>query len=280
MKKVLILFVGLILNINIANAAIRVSPGNIELDANKTKRDYITGSFNVTGGKDETVRFKVYPIFFEHDSKGNFIELDDKGQKNSLIDKIKFYPTEFSCKDGVTQKVRFTITDLKSLPQGESKLMLFLEDVNTKELALKRADGSIAGKIVVKTRVGVPIYVDKGNYVKRGNLDYVAMKKVGEDYACEYKIASTGNSKIRYTGYGYLSQDGALIDKFEIYGTAVGGGKTLERIQKIDLSKEKLESGKEYKIKFVLTYKDENQREKIMKKEFSFTPEGLPQSKI
>lgn len=118
MKRLFILIFISIVSINTANAAVRISPAYVELDANKTKKDYITGSFTVTGGKDETIRFKAYPVFFEYNSKGDFVELEDKGQKNSLIDKIKFYPQEFTCKDGADQKVRFTITGLKELPAG------------------------------------------------------------------------------------------------------------------------------------------------------------------
>lgn len=272
MKKWLMTFVLFILTINAATAAIRVSPAYVELDANKTKKDYITGSFSISGGKDETVRFKVYPVFFEYTPKGDFMELEDKGQKNSMMDKIKFYPQEFTCKDGVDQKVRFTITGLKSLPSGESKVLLFLEDVNTKEIIIKNAQGGCGGKIIVKTRVGVPIYVNKGLYSKRGNLDKVAFKKVGEDYIYDYKVSSTGNSKIRCNGFGYISQGDKLIEKFEAVGSIIEGGKSVERIQKLNLPKDELVDGQEYKVKFILTYKDEHEKEKILKKEFTFIP--------
>ena len=280
MRKLIILL-GLLMFFSLSvEAAIKVSPGYVELDANKSNKDYITGSFSIAGGKDETVRFKIYPVFFEHDTKGRFVELEDKGQKNSLMGKIKFYPTEFTCQNGLDQKVRFTVTDLKSLPAGESRLVLFLEDVNTKEIAIKRANGTSGGRIIVKTRVGVPIYVDKGNYIKRGTLDAVAFKQVGDDLSCEYKVSSTGNSKIRYNGYGYLSKGDNLIKKFEINGSTVESGKFLERIQRLDIDKGLLKEGEEYSVKFVLTYKDENSKEKILKKEFTFIPNKEAKSTI
>lgn len=280
MKKLLILLALFVFSVNAAAAAIRVSPSYIELDANKTKKNYITGSFSISGGKDETVRFKVYPVFFEYDTKGHFIELEDKNQLNSLMGKIKFYPMEFTCKNGLTQKIRFTVTDLKTLPTGESRLILFLEDVDTKEIVIKKANGQAGGKIIVKTRVGVPIYLDKGNYVKRGTLDTVVLKKTGDDYSCEYKVSSTGNSKIRYNGYGYLSQGDKLIKQFDIHGATVEGGTFLEKIQQLDIPKDELKEGQEYKIKFVLTYKDEHDREKILKKEIIFIPNKSNEKKI
>lgn len=280
MKKLVTLLFTLLFAVNIANAAIKISPSYVELDANKTRKDYITGSFTVTGGKDETIRFKAYPVFFEYDTKGRFVELEDKQQANSLMGRIKFFPTEFTCQNGLEQKVRFTLTNLKTLPQGESRLVLFLEDVDTKEVLIKKADGGIGGKIIVKTRVGVPIYLDKGQYTKRGTLDAVAFKQVGDSYACEYKVSSTGNSKIRYTGYGCLSQGDKLIKQFDVHGSTVEGGMFLEKLQTLDIPKDELIPGQEYNVKFVLTYKDEKQNQKILKKEMTFIPDKQPTGKV
>lgn len=279
LQRVLILLV-LLLFTNTAYAAIRISPSYIELNANKTKKDYITGSFTVTGGKDETVRFKVYPEYFEYDSKGKFVELEDKGQRNSLMGHIRFFPSEFTCQNGLEQKVRFTLSDLKSLPTGDSRLVLFLEDINTKEIAIRKANGEIGGKIIVKTRVGVPIYVDKGIFSKKGNLETLALKKLDDEYACEFKVSSTGNSKIRYTGYAYLSQGQTLIKQFDIHGMTVEGGKFVEATQKLDIPKDKLVPNEEYKIKFVLTYKDEKNNDKVLKKEITFIPKNNEEKKI
>lgn len=282
MKKfILYILIIFLFCINSANAAIKVSPSYIELDGNTTKKDYITGAFTVTGGKDETVRFKIYPVFFKYDTKGRFVELEDKGQLNSLMGKIKFYPTEFTCANGESQKIRFTITNLKTLPSGESKVMLFLEDTHTREIVLKRANGTIGGSIAIKTRVGVPIFLDKGNYVKKASFDTLQIKNNNGIYECDYKLSSGGNSKIRYNGIGYLTQNNKLIKQFQVNGNAVYGGSYLEQIQPIILDKETLlDDTSEYKVKFVLTYKDENNREKILKKEVKFKPSELGKNKI
>ena len=174
----------------------------------------------------------------------------------------------------------FTITNLRTLPAGESRLLLYLEDVNTKAIVIKKANGDVGGKILVKTRVGVPIYLDKGNYTKRGTLDAVAIKQKGDEFDCEYKVSSTGNSKIRYNGFGYLTQGDKLIKQFDIHGSTVAGGTFLEKIQQLDVPKDLIIEGQEYKIKFILTYKDENQREKVLKKEITFIPNKSSQAKI
>lgn len=278
MKRLLLLITIIFLGTNIAQAAIKVSPANIEIDANKTNKDYVSGSFNVAGGRDETIRFKIYPEFYTYDKNGYFKELNDKGQQDSLMDKIKFYPQEFTCKNGIDQKIRFTITNLKSLPQGESRIVLFLEDVDTKEVLIKKANGQIGGKIVVKTRMGVPIFVNKGHYTKKGTLDAVALKQDNDKLIYEYKVSSIGNSQIKYQGLALLSKGNNLIEKYEIHSATVLGGASIEKNQKFDIPKEKLVSGEEYNVKFVLTYKDENEREKILKKEFKFIPEENKQN--
>ncbi len=272
MKKIILIFFIFCINVNVSEAAIKVSPATVEIDANKIKKDYLAGSFSVEGGKDETIRFKIYPEFFEHDKKGGYIKLPDKGQPNSLIDKVKFYPAEFTCKDGIPQKVRFTITDIKSLPPGESRLALFLEDTQTKEYLIQKASGQIGGRIIVKTRMGVPIYLNKGNYSRKGTLDAVAFKKSGDDYICEYKVSSLGNSRLYYSGFAYISQEGKLIKTIPVNPASVDPSKMLEKIQKLNIEKGDLEDGKEYDIKFVLTYNDENNKPKILKQEFKFTP--------
>ncbi len=280
MKKLLLVLIALFLTANCAFSALKISPSYVELDANKIKKDYITGSFSVAGGNNETIRFKIYPEFFEHDNKGQYISLEDKGQSNSLMGKINFFPNEFTCANGKEQKVRFTINNIKTLPTGESRLVLFLEDVDAKEVLLAKSANGIGGKIIVKTRVGVPIYLDKGNYTKKGNLETLALKRSKDIYNCEYKISSTGNSKIRYNGTAQLVQGNDLIDKFEIHGRTVQGGKFLEAMQELPIPKDKLKPGVEYKLKVIITYKDEKQNEKFMKKEIIFTPEKVAPSAV
>lgn len=273
MKKLCILILMLFFSLVEANAAIKISPSTIELNANTTKKDYISTAFNVSGGINETIRFKLYPVFFKYDEKGRFIELKDTGQKDSLMGKIKFYPMEFTCQNGQPQKVRLTITGIKELQNGESRLMLFLEDVNTKEVLLSKLNGNIGGKILVKTRVGVPIYVDKGNFTKKAQLLTLNVNENNGILNCAYKISSNGTSKVRYTGYGYITDDNNnLIKKFKVISSNVPGGmgSYIEKEQKVDLKDCVLNNGKNYNLKFVLTYKDEQYKEKILKRETSF----------
>ena len=273
MKKLCLLILMLFFSLIEVKAAIKIAPSTIELNANKTKKDYISTAFNVSGGINETIRFKLYPVFFKYDEKGRFIELKDNGQKESLMGKIKFYPMEFTCQNGQPQKVRLTITGLKTLQNGESRLMLFLEDVNTKEVLLSKLNGNIGGKILVKTRVGVPIYVNKGNFTKKAQILTLNANENNGILNCTYKISSNGTSKVRYNGWGYITDNNNnLLKKFKVISSNIPGGigSYLEKEQKIDLKDCNLNNDKNYNLKLVLTYMDENNKEKILKKETSF----------
>ena len=273
MKKLCLLILMLFFSLIEVKAAIKIAPSTIELNAKTTNKDYISTAFNVSGGINETIRFKLYPVFFKYDEKGRFIELKDNGQKESLMGKIKFYPMEFTCQNGQPQKVRLTITGLKTLQNGESRLMLFLEDVNTKEVLLSKLNGNIGGKILVKTRVGVPIYVNKGNFTKKAQILTLNANENNGILNCTYKISSNGTSKVRYNGWGYITDNNNnLLKKFKVISSNIPGGigSYLEKEQKIDLKDCNLNNDKNYNLKLVLTYMDENNKEKILKKETSF----------
>ena len=273
MKKLCLLILMLFFSLIEVKAAIKIAPSTIEINAKTTNKDYISTAFNVSGGINETIRFKLYPVFFKYDEKGRFIELKDNGQKESLMGKIKFYPMEFTCQNGQPQKVRLTITGLKTLQNGESRLMLFLEDVNTKEVLLSKLNGNIGGKILVKTRVGVPIYVNKGNFTKKAQILTLNANENNGILNCTYKISSNGTSKVRYNGWGYITDNNNnLLKKFKVISSNIPGGigSYLEKEQKIDLKDCNLNNDKNYNLKLVLTYMDENNKEKILKKETSF----------
>lgn len=275
MKKILLGLLLFFVTASYGYCSVRVTPTRVELDANTTKKDYITGSFNIRGGKDETIRFKVYPKFFTINQKGKMNVLEPKGQKNSLVEKVRFFPSEFTSQNGRNQKIRFTITDLKNIPDGESRLVFFLEDVNTREVFVKSKDGKHNGKIIVKTRVGVPVYLDKGKYTKKGALEKVAVKMKKGNYFCEYKVSGLGNSRIRYTAIAQIVQGDKLVSECKLPGRAVGANDFIEVAQKLDISRDKLNKNENYKLKLILTYQNEKQKDKVLIKEILFTPDKV-----
>ena len=161
-----------------ANAALKVTPTLLELNANETRGNYLTSSFDVQGDANETIRFKIYPAYFKISPQGTMDIIEENtSEADNLIKNVRFVPNEFTLQNGNKQKVRLTITDLKNLPDGESRMVLFLEDVAANELVLPSGMKDVSTKLIVKTRVGIPIYLDKGKFVKCAQIENIDLKK-------------------------------------------------------------------------------------------------------
>lgn len=267
-KSLLLLFCIIFFSVN-ADAAIKVTPTVIEMDTRGARSNYVTSSFNVQGGDDEIIRFKIYPEYFKITSQGTMDMLEKTAAEDSLINNIKFVPSEFTLQNGRTQKVRLTITDFDKLPDGESRLVLFLEDVAAKEVILPYQNKNVTTKLLVKTRVGIPVYLDKGHVSKKGEIDLFKAEQQGEKLVCDMKILSDGNSKIRYSGKAQIIKGRTLIDEKTINNNVVGAKNFLltNEILPID----KITEDGEYKVRLILNYKDENGKIKNLIKESTVT---------
>ncbi|CCY62485.1 putative uncharacterized protein [Clostridium sp. CAG:967] len=265
MKKFLLLLFCITFFSIKSEAAIKVTPTVIEMDTKGARSNYVTSSFNVQGAEDETIRFKIYPEYFKITSQGTMDMLEKTPAQDSLINNIKFVPSEFTLQNGRTQKVRLTVTDFDKLPDGESRLVLFLEDVAAREIVLPSGNRNVTTKLLVKTRVGIPVYLDKGNVTKKGEIDLFKAEQQGEKLVCNMKIISDGNSKIRYSGKAQIIKGRTLIDEKPINNNVVGAKNFL--LTNEILPTDKITQDGEYKIRLILNYKDENGKIKNLIKE-------------
>lgn len=263
-KSLLILFCIIFFSLK-GQAAIKVTPTVIEMDTKGAKSNYVTSSFNVQGGDDEVIRFKIYPEYFKITPQGTMDMLEKTPAEDSLMNNIKFVPSEFTLQNGRTQKVRLTITDFDKLPDGESRLVLFLEDVAAKEVILPYQNKNVTTKLLVKTRVGIPVYLDKGHVTKRGEIDMFKAEQQGENLVCNMKILSGGNSKIRYSGKAQIIKGRTLIDEKPVNNNVVGAKNFLLTHETLPM--DKITEDGEYKVRLILNYKDENGRIKNLMKE-------------
>lgn len=265
MNKILRLLFCIILFPLQTQAAIKVTPTVIEMDTKGVKSNYVTSSFNVQGGENETIRFKIYPEYFKITSQGTMDMLEREQANDSLINNIRFVPSEFTLQNGRTQKVRLTVADFDKLPDGESRLVLFLEDVAAKEVILPSGNKDVTTKLLVKTRVGIPVYLDKGQVTKKGEIDLFKVEQQGENLVCNMKILSDGNSKIRYSGKTQIIKGRTLIDEKPINNNVVGAKNFL--LTNEILPTAKITEDGEYKVRLILNYKDENGKTKNLIKE-------------
>lgn len=276
--KLFFIFAALLSGLTSADAALKVTPTVVELDANKARGNYLTTSFTVEGGKSETIRFKVYPEFFEITEDGKMNSIPKTDALNSLMTHARFVPNEFTLTNGVPQKVRLTLANLDKLPDGESRMVLFLEDVVAKEVILPYSQKDVTTKLVVKTRVGIPIYVDKGKFVKCGRFDDLQVQKVEDNLVYKLKLSSTGNSKVRYHGRAQIIKGRELISEFNVSSNTIKSMGNLYNSDVLPISDIK-ECG-DYTLRVILNYKDEKGRPKNMVKETIFTVQNIQATKI
>ena len=124
----------------------------------------------------------------------------------------------------------------------------------------------------MKTRVGVPVYVDKGRVSKEAEIEYFNIVKAKDGLYTDMKILSKGNSKVRYSGKVQILQGKSLIDEYELDGGVVGGGNYFVNKHKIDTKN--IKNSGEYTLRAVISYLDENGKKKNIKKEANLNITG------
>lgn len=263
MKKLLAILTALIIGIP-AYASITVSPTKMEINANKVRNNYFTTSIEVKGDAQKAMRFKAYPGYFTISDDSRMIAKESENDPHDISSKVRFVPSEFTVPAGKSQKLRVNIANIKSLPDGESRAVLYIEDVNPKEMNIPNNAG-IGAQLVLKTRVGVPIYVDKGNFTKKAEIEYFKIVREKNGLNTEMKILSTGNSKIRYNGIIQIVQGKKLIDEYPINGKVVGDNNSY--VAKDKIKTDKIKEPGEYTLRLIFYYLDENGNRKNIKKD-------------
>lgn len=269
-KKILGLLIALGLSVP-AFASITVSPTRLEINANKIRNNYVSTAIEIKGENDKPVRYKAYAGYFKVSENGDMIMDDATNDPHDISKQVRFVPSEFTVPPGKSQKVRVNIANIKSLPDGESRAIIYLEDVNTKEMNIPNNYG-IGAQLILKTRVGVPVYVDKGKFIKHADIESFEIVKAKDGYYAKTKIVSDGNSKIRYYGKIQIIQGKKLIDEYSVDPHVVGSNNKYTAQTKVNTDKIK-ENG-EYTIRLILTYTDENDNKKNIKKDAIFEMKG------
>lgn len=272
LKKIL----GILLTMFIAVpafASVAVSPTKIEINANKLKSNYITTAIEIKGDTKEPMRFKAYPGYFTIDNKGEVVMIDNSNNNpHDLTKKIRFVPSEFTVAQGKSQKLRINVANINQLPDGESRTMLYIEDVNPKELNLETGRAGIGAQLIVKTRVGVPIYIDKGKVQKEAEIEYLNITKEKDGLYTNMKVVATGNSKVRYNANVQIIQGKKLIDEYSLGERVVGNNSFYVDKRKINLSSINKEG--EYTLRLILSYFDEKDKRRNIVKETNLVIQG------
>lgn len=263
MKKILGLLIALAIGIP-SYASITVSPTRIEINANKIRNNYATTAVEVKGLPDKPVRYKAYAGYFKISDAADMMLSNDKTDPHNLSSNLRFVPSEFTVPPGRSQKVRVNVANVKNLPDGESRAVIFLEDVNTKEMNIPNQAG-ISTQLIVKTRVAVPVYVDKGNFTKKAEVESFNIVREKDGLYTSTKINSLGNSRVRYNGVVQIIDGKNLIDEYPLIQGVVAGNGKYHHKQKI--TTDKITKAGEYTLRLVMFYTDEKDNKKNIKKD-------------
>lgn len=267
-KKILGLALSMCLAVP-AFASISISPTRLEVNANKIKNNYYSTAIDIKGDSSQPMRFKVYPKFFTINEKNEMILQEKSTDPHDLSKKIRFVPSEFTVAQGKSQKVRINIPALNTLPDGENRVVLFVEDVNPKEMNIPTGVSGIGAQLIIKTRIGVPVYVDKGKFNKVAEIEYLNVERAKDGLYTNMKLVSSGNSKVRYSTNAQIIQGKKLIDEFSMPGGVVGHNNYFIYKRKIDTSN--IKAPGEYTLRIIISYFDENGKRKNIKKETTIT---------
>ena len=150
-----------------AYANITVSPTRLEINANKVRSNYATTAVDVRGSNQKAVRYRAYTEYFEIDENAQMKKPDGKNNPHNITSKVRFVPSEFTIPPGKSQKLRVNIANINSLPDGESRAVIYLENVirtesgknlNTKILV-------VCYNLVIFKSIGRIVGCTKCNYV-------------------------------------------------------------------------------------------------------------------
>lgn len=247
-----------------AFASLAVSPTKIDINATKIKTNYTTTAIEVRGDSKTPMRFRVSTGYFKVNEKGELVFFDKSDDPNDMSKRLKYIPSEFTVAQGKTQKLRLNIPNLNTLPDGESRAMVYIEDVNVKEMNYDTGMDGVGAQLIIKTRVGIPVYIEHGNAVRVADFDYAKITKQKDGYYLEAKIKDTGNSKVRCKGAVQISQGKKLISETKIDDFVVAPGNY--NIIRTKINTNKIESGN-YTARVVVTYKDINEKVKNIKQD-------------
>ena len=224
----------------------------------------MTTAIDVKGDTKTPMRFRVYTGYFKVNDKGELVMLEKTTEPQDMSKKLRYIPSEFTVAQGKSQKLRLNIPNLNTLVDGESRAMLYIEDINPKETNFNFDTTGVGAQLIVKTRVGIPIYLDYGKAVRNAEFEYAKIVKQKDGHYLEMKIKDSGNSKVRCYSAVQIADGKKLVSETKISEFVVAPGSSNTVRAKIDTKK--VEKGS-YTARIVVTYKDINEKMKSIKQE-------------
>jgi hypothetical protein len=197
-----------------ASANLSVSPQIIELTS---RRGQAQGTVLVTNQGEKPFVSKTYAVPFHYDREDGFKEL--KSSPNDLTPYLQFSPSELTVPELDKRRVRFITRLAPNLPDGEYRAMIFTE--MTQPTEVKEVDSSNQITLVtnILPRIGVAVYVRKGNVSPKLNIDSFRFDATKQQP--QILVKNTGKASAFVGGTWSLKQKDREIRKGSVIDTTV-----------------------------------------------------------
>lgn len=164
-------------------AQVNISPMIIET---QETRGQAQGVININNSGNETYRARIYTEPFTYDRDTGFKTVESS--PNDLSPYLQFSPREVNIKPGESRRIRLLSRLAPNLPDGEYRTVVFTEEL--KELP----PGTTGNQVLVKTRVGVTVYVRKGVATPKIEMGDASLHS--KDNQVQLLVRNTGKASI------------------------------------------------------------------------------------
>ncbi|MDB9375637.1 P pilus assembly protein, chaperone PapD [Nodularia sphaerocarpa] len=193
---------------SVAKAQVKVSPLVIETQA---QRGQAQAMVSITNMSDSPSRVRVYAEPFTYKPDSGFATLP-ANSPNNLTPYLQFSPRELTIEPGQTRRVRIISRLAPNLPDGEYRAAVFNETLTEQ----KDSSGAV---VTLATRVGVTVYVTKGNAAPKLTVDNARFDPKQEKVTLN--IRNTGTASARPSVSWKLQRGDMVVKMGEIESVSI-----------------------------------------------------------
>ncbi|MDP0489020.1 MAG: molecular chaperone [Fusobacterium sp. JB021] len=208
MKKMIMLFAGMLMSIQLLAFNFSVAPTRFEVSLDKIATNEVILMNNTA----EPMRVST------------FLEAPEGYGKYNLNKNIKLYPKMVSIKPGGRQIVRFRVKPSPNMEPGEYKSYIVFKE---KEGEIKKVETNIEEstgigvQLKMLAEIGISIYGTYGEQIVKGSLSNFTVKLADEDnviMGCD--LVSKGNASLKLSRKLEILNNAGKVEK--VYDTEFG----------------------------------------------------------
>ncbi|MBD2503624.1 fimbrial biogenesis chaperone [Anabaena azotica] len=199
--------------VNVAKANILVSPMIFETQEN---RGQAQGLITVTNLDSQAFRARVYTLPFTYNKETGFQTLSSS--PNDLSPYLRFSPQEMQVPGSTQRNIRFVVRFPPSLPDGEYRTMIFTEDLQATTVTRNDEKNNVVVNTDLVPRIGVAVYVRKGNILANIIPDSTRLNPQGE---IQLLVQNKGKASAIVGGNWTIKQENQVVKTGKIRDTTV-----------------------------------------------------------